>query len=81
MKKHYTQAEKEAYKAQQAQTKAEYERFDAFMTERGWSKYHLFMRGTKWTKGENVLICDRNGWHLNEQTITKQELFKTLQYD
>lgn len=70
MRKHYTKAEKEAYKIAQANIKAEYERFDAIMAEHGWTKYHLFMRGTKWTKGEDVLILDAKGWHLNGEPIT-----------
>ena len=73
--------EKEAYKAEQAKIKEEWNRFDIFMSEHGWSKFHLFMRGTKWVKGDDILIYDSNGWHLNGQTMTKQELFKTLQYD
>ena len=81
MKKHYTQAEKKAYKAEQTQIKAVHERFDTFMSEHGWTKYHLFMRGTKWVKGDDTIIYDRNGWKLNEQTVTEQEIHKFLQYD
>ena len=67
---HYTAAEKEAW-----------ERLDTFMSEQGWTKFHLFMRGTKWVNGDDTIIYDRNGWQLNGQTMSKQELFKTLQYD
>ena len=81
MKKHYTKAEKEAYKAGQTKIKEEWKRFDTFMSEHGWSKSHLFMRGTKWVKDDDVLIYDRNGWQLNGKTLTEQELFKFLQYD
>lgn len=81
MKTHYTKAEKEAYNAAQAKIKAAQERFDAFMSEHGWSKFHLFMRGTKWVKGEEIIICDRNGWHLNGKIVTKQEINQFLQYE
>ena len=65
----YTKSEKEAW-----------ERFDAFMAEQGWSKFHLFMRGNKWVKGDDILLYDRNGWQLNGQILTEQELFNTLRY-
>ena len=81
MKKHYTQAEKEAYQQEQAAIKEEWKRFDTFMSERGWTKYHLFMRGTKWVRGDDMIIYDRNDWQLNGQTMTKQEMHKFLQYD
>ena len=80
MKKHYTKAEKEAYQAEQARIKAEHERFDSFMSGQGWTKYHLFMRGTKWTKDADTIICDRNGWHLNGQNITEKVLHQHIQY-
>lgn len=47
MKQHYTKAEKEAYRQEQARIKAAQERFDSFMSEQGWTKYLLFMRGSK----------------------------------
>ena len=81
MKKHYTKAEKEAYKTEYAKIKAAQERFDTFMSEHGWRKFHLFMRGTKWVKGDDAIIYDRNGWQLNGQTTTEQEIHKFLQYD
>ncbi len=81
MRKHYTKEEREAYNAAQAKIKAEQKRFDTFMEAHGWTKYHLFMRGTKWVKGDEIIIYDRNGWHLNGQIVTKQELNTYLQYD
>jgi hypothetical protein len=81
MKQHFTKAEKEAYRQEQARIKAAHERFDSFMSEHGWTKYHLFMRGSKWVKGDDTIIYDRNGWKLNEQTVTEQEIHKFLQYD
>jgi len=81
MKKHYTQAEKEAHKAELTRIRAAHERFDAFMSEHGWTKHHLFMRGSKWVKDDDTIICDRNGWQLNGQTMPQQEIHKTLHYD
>ena len=81
MKQHFTKAEKEAYHQGQARIKAAHERFDSHMSEHGWTKYLLFMRGTKWVKGDDTIIYDRNGWKLNEQTVTEQEIHKFLQYD
>jgi hypothetical protein len=74
MKQHYTKAEKEAYHQGQARIKAAQERFDSFMTEHGWTKYHLFMRGTKWVKGDDVLIHDAKGWHLNGVIVPEQDV-------
>ena len=81
MKQHFTKAEKEAHRQKQARIKAAHERFDSHMSEHGWTKYLLFMRGTKWVKGDDTIIYDRNGWKLNEQTVTEQEIHKFLQYD
>ena len=81
MLQHYTKAEKEAYKAKQTLIKAAHEQFDTFLSKHGWTKFLLFMRGSKWTNGENTLIYDRNGWQLNGQTMTEQEIHKFLQYD
>ena len=80
MKKHYTQAEKKAYKAEQTQIKAVHERFDTFMSEHGWSKFHLFMRGSKWTKDADTIIHDSDGWHLNGQNITEKEFYQHIHY-
>ena len=77
----YTKIEKEAYKAEQARIKAAHERFDSFMSAHGWSKFHLFMRGTKWVKDDDILLYDRNGWQLNGQTMSEQEIHQFLQYD
>jgi len=80
MKQHYTQAEKEVYKAEQELIKAAHERFDTFMSAHGWTKYHLFMRGSKWTKDADTIIHDRDGWHLNGQNITEKEFYQHIHY-
>jgi len=80
MKQHYTKAEKEAYRQEQARIKAAHERFDSFMSEHGWTKYHLFMRGSKWMKDADTIIYDRDGWHLNGQNITEKEFYQYIQY-
>ena len=79
MRQHFTKAEKEAYRQEQARNKAAHERFDSYMSEQGWTKYHLFMRGTKWTKDADTIIYDRNGWLLNGQNITEKELHQYIQ--
>ena len=80
MKQHFTKAEKEACRQEQARIKAARERFDSFMTEHGWTKYHLFMRGSKWTKGADTIIRNSDGWHLNGQNITEKEFYQYIQY-
>ena len=80
MKQHYTKAEKEAYRQEQARLKAAHERFDNFMSEQGWTEYLLFMRGTKWTKGADTIIRNSDGWHLNGQNITEKEFYQYIQY-
>ena len=80
MKQHFTKAEKEAYRQEQARIKAAHERFDNFMSEQGWTKYHLFMRGSKWTKDADTIIHDSDGWHLNGQNITEKEFYQYIQY-
>ena len=80
MKQHFTKAEKEAYRQEQARIKAARERFDSFMTEHGWTKYHLFMRGTKWAKGTDTIIHDSDGWRLNGQKLTEKELHQHIHY-
>ena len=80
MKQHYTKAEKEAYHQKQARIKAARERFDNFMSEQGWTKYHLFMRGTKWAKGTDTIIHNSDGWRLNGQKLTEKELHQHIQY-
>ena len=78
MKQHFTKAEKEAYRQEQARIKAAHERFDSFMSEHGWTKYHLFMRGTKWAKGTDTIIHDSDGWRLNGQKLTEKELHQHI---
>lgn len=80
MRQHFTKAEKEAYRQEQARIKAAHERFDSFMTEQGWTKYHLFMRGSKWMKDADTIIHDSDGWHLNGQNITEKELHQFIHY-
>ena len=76
----FTKEQREAYRIEQEKIKNAWNRFDTFMSEQGWEKRHLFMRGNKWTRGENTIIYDRNGWHLNEECLTKQKLFDTIGY-
>ena len=80
MRQHFTKAEKEAYRQEQARIKAAHERFDNFMSEQGWTKYHLFMRGTKWAKGTDTIIHNSDGWRLNGQKLTEKELHQHIQY-
>ena len=54
----YTKDEREAYNAKQKLIKEERERFSKFMSEHGWKEYHLFMRGTKYERGDDVIIHD-----------------------
>ena len=52
----FTKEQREAYRIEQERIKNAWNRFDTFMSEQGWEKRHLFMRGNKWTRGENTII-------------------------
>lgn len=43
----YTKEEREAYRIKQERIKDSWKQFDTFMSEQGWEKCHLFMRGNK----------------------------------
>ena len=76
----YTKEEREAYNARQKLIKEEHERFSKFMSEHGWKEYHLFMRGTKYERGSDVIIHDMNGWHLNKEILPQEKLYEFLEY-
>ncbi len=76
----YTKEEREAYKAKQKLIKEERERFNKFMSEHRWKEYILFMRGTKYERGDDVIIHDMNGWHLNKEILTQEKLYEFLGY-
>ena len=77
----YTKDEREAYNARQKLIKDERERFSKFMSEHGWKEYHLFMRGTKYERGDDVIIHDMNGWHLNDLIVTYEQIMETVEYN
>lgn len=74
----YTKEEREAHRVVQEGIKNSWKQFDAFMSEQGWEIRHLFMRGNRWTRDEDTIIRDRNGWHLNGAKITTEELMRFL---
>ena len=77
----YTKDEREAYNAKQKLIKEEHERFSKFMSEHGWKEYHLFMRGTKYERGDDVVIHDMNGWHLNGSIVPYEQIMETVEYN
>ena len=74
----YTKEEREAYRIKQERIKDSWKQFDTFMSEQGWEKCHLFMRGNKQTRGENTIIFNRNSWRLNGAKITTEELMRFI---
>lgn len=77
----YTKDEREAYNAKQKLIKEERERFSKFMSEHGWKEYHLFMRGTKYERGNDVIIHDMNGWHLNDTIVPYEQIMEMIEYN
>ena len=77
----YTKDEREAYNAKQKLIKEERERFSKFMSEHGWKEYHLFMRGTKYERGDDVIIYDMNGWHLNGSIVPHEQIMEIIEYN
>ncbi len=53
---------------------------DAFVRN-GWKKYHLFMAGDYWLKGYDKITCFYNGYRLNGNLISCEQLIKMLDID
>ena len=53
---------------------------DAFVRN-GWKKYHLFMAGDYWLKGDDKITCFYNGYRLNGNLISSEQLIKMLDID
>jgi hypothetical protein len=53
---------------------------DAFVRN-GWKKYHLFMAGNYWLKGDDKVNCFHNGYRLNGNLIGCEQLIRMLDID
>ena len=53
---------------------------DAFVRN-GWKKHHLFMIGDSWDKGDDKITCFYNGYRLNGNLISSEQLIKMLDID
>ena len=49
--------------------------------ESGWNQYHLFMRGTKWEKGNQTVIRDVNGYMLDGKRVGEEAIITLLGID
>ena len=54
---------------------------DYYFREKGWNQYHLFMRGTKWTKGNQTVIMDANGYKLDGERVGEDAIIALLDID
>jgi hypothetical protein len=77
----FTKEQRDAYRIEQEKIKNAWNRFDTFMSEQGWENRHLFMRGNKWTRGENTTIYDSNGWSLNGSIVPYEQIVETIEYN
>ncbi|MBO4874134.1 MAG: hypothetical protein J5542_02320 [Bacteroidales bacterium] len=53
---------------------------DAFVRN-GWKRHHLFMIGDSWDKGDDKVTCFYNGYRLNGNLISSEQLIKMLDID
>ena len=53
---------------------------DAFVRN-GWKKHHLFMIGDSWDKADDKITCFHNGYRLNGNLISSEQLIKMLDID
>ena len=53
---------------------------DAFVCN-GWKKHHLFMIGDSWDKADDKITCFHNGYRLNGNLISSEQLIKMLDID
>lgn len=53
---------------------------DAFVRN-GWKRYHLFMAGNYWLKGDDKITCFYGGYRLNGNLISSEQLIKMLDID
>ena len=74
----YTKEERKLYHIKQERIKNSRRQFDAFMSEQGWEKRHMFMRGSKWSRGGNTITYDWHGWRINGEIITVEELMRFI---
>ena len=47
----------------------------------GWTKYHMFMVGNKWVKGNDTVTCGRGGYRLNGKPLSNERLSEMLNID
>ncbi len=53
---------------------------DAFVRN-GWKRHHLFMIGDSWDKDDDKITCFYNGYRLNGNLISSEQLIKMLDID
>ena len=53
---------------------------DAFVRN-GWKRHHRFMIGDSWDKGDDKVTCFYNGYRLNGNLISSEQLIRMLDID
>ena len=59
----------------------DYELLDHCFSEKGWNYYHLFMIGSKWTKGDHTVIRHARGYVLNGEKVEEDTIIALLAID
>lgn len=63
---------------EQTYSKLFWKAFDSMMASGGWEKRILFMHGVQWIKGDNEILYDRLGWHLNGKSVSENDILQFL---
>ena len=69
-----------ARKAELEKERQEKARFQGYMKSQGWIPKVYFMRGFGWDRGNERILIDHNGIHMNGQVVTREELRQYVQY-
>ncbi len=59
----------------------DFQLLDRSFREKGWNQCHLFMRGTKWTKDNQTVVRDANGYLLDGERVGEDTIIALVGID